>query len=61
MEIKKIRNFIGKCACVGCTERPTVHLTLELRDKDNMIRKKKSFFVCIEHAGDIAVELTKNK
>lgn len=60
MEIKKIKNILGKCACEDCKERPTVYITLQVRKKDGKIKTKKSFFVCPDHAAEIAVEY-KNK
>ena len=59
MEIKKIRNLIGRCACADCEERPTVYITLQVRKKDGSLRTKDLFFVCPDHAADLAVEYNK--
>ena len=59
MEIKKIKNLIGKCACADCSERPTVYITLQVRKKDGRVRTKKSFFVCPDHAADLSLEYNK--
>lgn len=59
MEIKRIKNLIGRCACVDCKERATVLLTIQGKNKKGLNKTIKRFFICQDHAADIAVELTK--
>lgn len=33
MEIKRIKNILGWCACKDCKERATVYCTIEGKDK----------------------------
>ena len=59
--IRKIRNLIGWCACDDCRQRAAVLVTIENRDKDGMIRRKQHFFICQDHAVEVAEHITQIK
>lgn len=59
MDIKKSKNLIGLCACVECKNKMSVLITLEKKRKDKPNKVTKRFFVCQDHAWEIASVISK--
>lgn len=55
--VRKLKNLVGWCACDDCRQRATVLVTIEQRKKDGMIKRKNHFFICQDHAAEIANDI----
>lgn len=61
MEIKRIKNILGWCACKDCKERATVYCTIKGKNKKGKTKLVRRFFICPDHAAEIAVKLNGTK
>ncbi len=63
MTIKRVKNFIGLCACEGCRKRFKVCIEITINKKGGKTVKPpfniRRFWLCDDHTWDITHEILK--
>lgn len=63
MRIKRVKNFIGLCACEGCRKRLINHIEIKFEKRGGKTVKPpfnvRRFWVCEDHTWELANDILK--